>query len=171
MLSVVLVMAVASSGCLSVEAVKDLLLLRQDEPELVYWRVTPSPVDEFWEAQTVFPADTYPTSSKPVHVKDGAKWIKLSHNIELPSALIGDQIPGNTSIVFDPEVTLLLYKPNGDTYWERNFTETDSGTFTIQGPQPGIWILRIYARGHGIELGGAEYRDSFRVVVDLYEPK
>jgi hypothetical protein len=163
-------MALASSGCLSVDAVKDLLLLRQEEPEVVYWKVTPSPVDEFWEAETIFPADTY-SATKTFKVKDGAKWIKVSHNIELPSALIGDQIPGNNSIVFEPEVTLLLRMPNNVVYWERNFTETDSRTFTIQGPQSGIWTLRIEARGYGIDIGGAEYRDTLRVVVDVYEPK
>jgi hypothetical protein len=163
-------MVISSSGCLSIEAVKDLLLLRQEEPEVVYWKVTPSPVDEFWEASSFLPADTYSTTAT-FKVKDGAKWIKLSHTIELPSAVIGDQIPLNLSIVFEPEVTLRLRMPNNDIYWERNFTITDSGTFTIQSPQSGIWTLRIEARGHGLEAGGAEYRDTLRVVVDLYEPK
>jgi hypothetical protein len=162
-------MALASSGCLSVDAVKDLVLLRQDEPEVVYWKVTPSPVDEFWQAETVLPADSF-SASKVVKVKDGAKWIKLSYTIELPSALIGDQLPGNNSILLDAEVTLQLRMPSNDIYWERNFTETDSRTFTIQGPQSGIWTLRIEARGYGTELGGG-FRDTLRVVVDLYEPK
>ncbi len=170
MLSVVLVMVLASSGCLSVDAVKDLLLLRQEDPDVVYWKVTPSPVDEFWEAQALVPADTYSTTAT-FKVKDGAKWIKVAHTIELPSALIGDQLPLNLSIVFEPEVTLRLRMPNNDIYWERNFTETDAGTITIQSPQSGIWTLRIEARGHGIDVGGAEYRDTLRVVVDVYEPK
>ena len=169
-LSVVLVMVLASSGCLSIDAVKDMLLLRQEEPEVVYWKVTPSPVDEFWEAATLIPADTYSTT-ETVKVKDGARWMKVSHVIELPSAIIGEQLPINVSVVFEPEVTLRLRMPNNDIYWERNFTETDSGTFTIQSPQSGIWTLRIEARGHGIDIGGAEYRDTLRVVVDLYEPK
>ena len=169
-LSVVLIMVLASSGCLSVDAVRDLLLLQREEPEMVYWRVTPSPIDEFWEASSLIPPDTY-SATKTVKVKDGAKWIKVSHTIELPSAIIGDQIPINLSIVFEPEVTLRLRMPNNDIFWERNFTETDSGTFTIQSPQAGIWTLRIEARGHGLEVGGAEYRDTLRVVVDLYEPK
>jgi hypothetical protein len=163
-------MVLASSGCLSVDAVKDLLLLRREEPEVVYWKVTPSPVDEFWEAESVVPADTYSTTAT-FKVKDGARWIKVSHTIELPSAIIGDQLPINLSIVFEPEVILRLRMPNNDIYWERNFTETDSGTFTIQSPQQGIWTLRIEARGHGIDIGGAEYRDTLRVVVDVYEPK
>jgi hypothetical protein len=169
-MSVVVMMVLASSGCLSIDAVKDLLLLRREEPDVVYWKVTPSPVDEFWQASSLFPADTYSTTA-PVKVKDGARWIKVSHVIELPSALLGEQIPINLSIVFEPEVTLRLRMPNNEVYWERNFTQTDSGTFTIQGPQPGIWTLRIEAKGHGIEVGGAEYRDSLGVVVDLYEPK
>jgi len=156
-LSVVLIMVFPSSGCLSIDAV-------------VYWKVTPSPVDEFWQASSLFPADTYSTTAT-VKVKDGAKWIKVSHTIELPSAILGEQIPINLSIVFEPEVTLRLRMPNNDVYWERNFTQTDSGTFTIQSPQSGIWTLRIEARGHGIEVSGAEYRDTLRVVVDLYEPK
>jgi hypothetical protein len=127
-------------------------------------------VDEFWEASSLFPPDTYSTTAT-FKVKDGAKWIKVSHTIELPSAIIGDQIPLNLSIVFEPEVTLRLRMPSNDIYWERNFTESDSGTFTIQGPQPGIWTLRIEAKGHGLEAGGAEYRDTLRVLVELYEPK
>jgi hypothetical protein len=163
-------MVVSSSGCLSIDAVKDLLLLRQEEPELVYWKVTPSPVNEFWEASSLIPPDTYSTTAT-FKVKEGAKWIKVTHTIELPSAIIGDQIPLNLSIVFEPEVTLRLRMPNNDVYWERNFTTSDSGTFPIQSPQSGIWTLRIEAKGHGLEAGGAEYRDTLRVVVDVYEPK
>ena len=137
---------------------------------MVYWKETPSPVDEFWQASNLFPADTYSTTAT-VKVKEGARWIKVTHTIELPSAVLGEQIPFNLSIVFEPEVTLRLRMPNNDVYWERNFTQTDSGTFTIQSPLSGIWTLRIEARGHGIEVGGAEYRDTLRVVVDLYEPK
>ncbi|UCC93046.1 MAG: hypothetical protein JSW25_10385 [Thermoplasmata archaeon] len=169
-LSVVLIMVLASSGCLSVDAVRDLLLLQREDPEVVYWKVTPSPVDEFWEADSLFPADTYSTTAT-FKVKDGAKWIKVSHVIELPSAVIGDQLPLNLSIVFEPEVTLRLRMPNNDIYWERNFTTTDSGTITIPSPMSGIWTLRIEARGHGVEAGGAQYRDTLRVTVDLYEPK
>jgi len=159
-----------TSGCLSIEAVKDLVLIRQEDPEVVFWKVTPAPVDEFWEANALFPPDVY-SSTVPFKVKDGAKWLKVSHTIELPSAVIGDQIPINLSIVFEPEVTLRLRMPDNQVYWERNFTQSDSGTFTVQSPQPGIWTMRIEARGHGIEAGTAEYRDTLRVVVDLYEPK
>ncbi len=163
-------MVLSSSGCLSVDAVKDLLLLRREEPEVVYWKVTPSPVNEFWEAESLVPADTY-SNTATFKVKDGARWIKVTHTIDLPSAVIGDQLPINLSIVFEPEVILRLRKPDNEIMWERNFTETDSGTRTIQSPQQGIWTLRIEARGHGIELGGAEYRDTLSVVVDVYEPK
>lgn len=163
-------MVLASSGCLSVDAIKDLLLLQKDEPEVVYWRVTPSPIDEFWEASSLFPPDTY-SATKTVKVQDGAKWIKVSSKIELPSAIIGDQIPINLSIVLEPEVTLRLRMPNNDIFWERNFTETDSRTFTIQSPQSGIWTLRIEAKGYGIEVSEQPYRDTLSVVVDLYEPK
>jgi hypothetical protein len=163
-------MVLSSSGCLSVDAVKDLLLLKKEEPEVVYWRVTPSPVDEFWEAQTIVPADTY-SDTATFKVKDGARWIKLTYTIELPSALIGDQIPINLSIVLDPEVTLRLRMPNNEVYWERNFTDSDTGIVPIQSPMKGIWTLRIEAKGYGIDIGGADYRDTLRVVVDVYEPK
>lgn len=169
-LSVILILVLASSGCLSIDSIKDLLLLRQEEPDVVYWKVTPSPVDEYWEASSLLPPDTYSTTAT-FKVKEGARWIKVSHNIELPSASIGDQIPINLSIVFEPEVTLRLRMPNNDVYWERNFTVSDSGTFTIQSPQSGIWTLRIEAKGHGLEAGGVPYRDKLVVVVDLYEPK
>jgi hypothetical protein len=170
MLSVVFILVLASSGCLSIESVRDAILFRQDDPEVVYWKVTPSPVDEYWEADGLFQADTYSTTAT-VKVRDGAKWLKTEFNIDLPSATIGDLVPVNTSFIFEPEVTLRLRMPNNVIYWENNFTKSDSGTFTIQGPQPGIWTLRIEARGHGLEAGGAKYRDTLSVVVDLYEPK
>ena len=97
--------------------------------------------------------------------------MKVSHTVELPSAIIGDQNPLNLSIVFEPEVTLRLRMPNNEVYWERNFTESDSDTLPVQSPLPGIWTLRIEARGYGMDVGGAEYRDTLRVVVDVYEPK
>ena len=169
-LSVILTLVLASSGCLSIDSVKDLLLLQEEEPEIVYWKVTPSPVDDLWKANSLFPPDTYsPTAT--FKVKEGAKWIKVDRNIQLPSAVIGDQIPLNLSIVFEPEVTLRLRMPNNDVYWERNFTVTDSGTFTIQSPQSGIWTLRIEAKGYGLEAGTVEFNDALHVVVDLYEPK
>lgn len=169
-LSIVLVLVLPTSGCLSIEAVKDLVLIRQEEPEVVYWKVNPAPVDEFWEASSFPLADVY-SHTDPFKVKDGAKWLKVSHNIELPSSVIGDQIPINLSFVFEPEVTLRLRKPDNVVYWEHNFTQSDSDTFTIQSPQPGIWTMRIEAKGYGIEAGTTEYRDTLRVVVDLYEPK
>ena len=169
-LSVILILVLASSGCLSIDSVKDLLLLQREEPELVYWKVTPAPVNEYWEANSLFPPDTYSTTAT-FKVKEGAKWIKVEHNIDLPSAIIGDQIPLNLSIVFEPEVTLRLRMPNNEVYWERNFTVTDIGTFTIQSPQSGIWTLRIEAKGYGLEAGQADFKDTLSVVVDLYEPK
>ena len=166
----VLFLVLGNSGCLSVESVRDALLFRQEEPEVVYWKVTPPPVDVFWKADKVIPAASY-SSTETFKVKEGAKWIKLSYDIKLPSAALGEQKFLNYTIYFEPEATLRLRMPNNEIYWERNFTLTDSNTFTIQTPGDGIWTLRIEAKGYGGEVLGLEVRDIVWVVVDLYEPK
>jgi hypothetical protein len=145
-------------------------MFQQKEEDLVYWKVTPPPVEEYWEASQVIPADTY-SVTKTFKVKDGAKWIKLIYDIELPSSLIGEREILNYTIYFDPEVTLRLRTPTNEVLWERNFTDADSNTIPIQGPAPGIWTLRIEAKGYGGEAFGIESRDKMRVLVELYEPK
>ncbi len=166
----VLFLVLGNSGCLSVESVRDALLFRQDEPEVVYWKVTPAPVDVFWRADRVVPAAEQ-IFTEPFKVKEGAKWIKLSYDIKLPSAALGEQKILNYTYYFEPEVKMRLRKPSSEVYWERNFTLTDSNTFTIQTPSEGIWNLRIEAKGYGGEVLGLEVRDIVWVVVDLYEPK
>jgi hypothetical protein len=166
----ILLLVMGSSGCLSIHSVKEALMFQQEEDEVVYWKVTPSPVEVYWEASKVLPADTY-ASTETFKVKDGAKWIKLDYDIALPSSLLGEREILNYTVYFNPEVTLRLRTPTNEIVWERNFTDADSNTIPIQGPGPGIWTLRIEAKGYGGEAFGMEARDKLRVVVDLYEPK
>ncbi len=170
MLLFVLFLVLGSSGCLSIESVRETLLFRTEEPEVVYWKFTPPPADVLWEADGLVPADTYSTT-ETFKVKEGAKWIKLTYTIVLPSSLLGEQKILNYTIYFEPEVTLRLRKPDNEVHWERNFTLSDSNTFTIQSPSDGIWTLRIESKGYGGEAFGLEARDRLSVVVDLYEPK
>lgn len=166
----VLMLVMGSSGCLSIHSVRDALMFQQEEEDVVFWKVTPSPVEVYWEASQVITADTY-ASTKTFKAKDGAKWIKLNYDIELPSSLIGERRILNQTIYFNPEVTLRLRTPTNEILWERNFTDSDSDTIPVQGPAPGIWTLRIEAKGYGGEAFGMEARDKLTVVVDLYEPK
>ena len=170
MLVAVVALIVSSSGCLSIESVRESLLFTQEEPELVYWKVTPPYVDVVWKAQRLAPADVW-SETKTFPVKDGARWIKVQYTIELPSALVGENNPFNTSYAFNPEIVLRLKNPDNVVLWANNFTQADTNTFTIQGPQAGIWTLRIECKGYGVEVGGVEIRDTLSVVVDLYEPK
>jgi hypothetical protein len=169
-LLLILFLVLGNSGCLSIESVRDALLFRTEEPEVVLWKVTPPPVDVLWEANGLVPADMF-SSTETFKVKEGARWVKVTYTIDLPSALLGEQKILNYTIYFEPEVTLRLRMPNNEIYWERNFTLSDSNTFTIQSPGDGIWTLRIEARGYGGEAFGLEARDTLWVVVDLYEPK
>ena len=170
MLSLTLLLLVGHSGCLSVESVKDALLFRQGEPEVVLWKVTPPPVDELWEADSVVPADTF-ASTNTFKVKEGARWVKVTYTVDLPSAMLGEQKILNYTIYFEPLVTLRLRMPDNTIYWERNFTSSDGNAFTVQTPDDGIWTLRIEGKGYGGEAFGLEARDTLWVVVDLYEPK
>ncbi len=169
-LSMILIMVLANAGCLSVETVREALLFNPPEREVVYWKVTPPPVDVFWEANSMVPADTY-SCTETFKVKEGARWLKVSYTIELPSTWIGEREILNYTIYFNPEVALRLRMPNSDIYWELNITEGDANTLPIMIPQSGIWTLRIEARGYGMEIGGVKSRDTVWVVVDLYEPK
>lgn len=170
MLVVVVALMVSSSGCLSIDSVRESLLFTQEEPDVVYWKVTPPWVDVVWKAQRLAPADVW-SETKTFPVKEGARWIKVQYTIELPSALVGENNPFNTSYVFTPEIVLRLKRPDNVVYWENNFTQADTNTFPIQSPQAGIWTLRIECKGYGVEAVGFEVRDSLSVVVDLYEPK
>jgi hypothetical protein len=164
----ILVLVPGLSGCLSIHSIKESLLYQKAEPEVVYWKSTP--IEEYWEASQVFPADTL-SKTPTVRVKDGAKWLNLKYDVDLPSSLVGERQIANYTIYFNPEVTLRLRNPYNVVYWEDNITETESDDFKILGPSPGIWTLRIEATGYGGELLGIEARDKLRVVVDLYEPK
>ena len=164
----ILILVPGLSGCLSIHSIKESLLYQKAEPEVVYWKSTP--VEEYWEASQVIPADTL-SKTHTVRVKDGAKWLNVMYDVDLPSALVGERKILNYTIYFNPEVTLRLRTPDNDVYWERNITEAESNSFKILGPSPGIWTLRIEATGHGGEALGIEARDKLRVVVDLYEPK
>lgn len=170
MLLLILFLVLGNSGCLSIESVRDALLFRTEEPEVVLWKVTPPPVDVNWRASGLVPPDSY-SSSETFKVKEGARWVKLTYTIDLPSSLLGEQKILNYTIYFEPEVTLRLRMPDNEIYWERNFTLSDSNTFTIQSPSDGIWTLRIEAKGYGGEAFGLEARDTLVVLVDLYEPK
>ncbi len=166
----ILILVLANAGCLSVDTIREALLFNRPERDVVYWKVTPPPVDVFWQADSVVPADTY-SGTETFKVRDGARWIRVSYTIELPSTRIGEREILNYTIYFNPEVTLRLRMPNNEIYWELNITEEDANTLPIDNPQSGIWTLRIEARGYGMEIGGVESRDTVRVVVDLYEPK
>ena len=168
--TLVLFLVIGSSGCLSVESVRDALLFRQDEPEVVYWKVTPAPIDVYWRADSVVRADEK-IFTEPFKVKEGARWIKLSYDISLPSAALGEQKILNYTVIFEPEVKIRMRMPSSEVIWERNFTLTDSNTFTIQTPAGGIWNIRIEVKGYGGEVLGLEIRDIVWVVVDVYEPK
>lgn len=169
-LALTVMMLVGNSGCLSVGSIRDALLFRRAEPDVSYWKVTPPPVDELWEADSVIPADTF-ASTNTFKVKEGARWIKLTYTVDLPSAVLGEQKIFNYTIYFEPLVTLRLRMPDNTVYWERNFTSSDGNAFTIQTPADGIWTLRMEAKGYGGELFGLEARDTLWVVVDIYEPK
>ena len=109
--------------------------------------------------------------TEPFKVKEGARWIKLSYDISLPSAALGEQKILNYTVIFEPEVKIRMRMPSSEVIWERNFTLTDSNTFTIQTPAGGIWNIRIEVKGYGGEVLGLEIRDIVWVVVDVYEPK
>ena len=166
----ILILVLANAGCLSVEALKGTLLFDHPDREVAYWKVSPPPVDVFWEADSVVPADTY-SATETFKVKEGARWIRVSYTVELPSSLIGEREILNHTIYLDPEVTLRLRMPNNEIFWELNITEGDNDTLPISNPRSGVWTLRIEARGYGMEIGGVESRDTMRVVVDLYQPK
>lgn len=170
LVAAILLLVLGNSGCISIYSIRDALLFEEEEQELVYWKVTPPPVEEYWEASKVFPADTF-SASRPFKVKDGAKWIDIKYDIELPSSLIGEREIFNITIYFNPEVVLRVRTPTNEVYWERNFTAAASDSLKVLGPAPGTWTLRIEARGYGGEAVGMEARDKLRVVVDLYEPK
>jgi hypothetical protein len=93
----------------------------------------------------------------------------LEWDVNLLSAFIANRF--NLTDIFDPVVTLRLRKPTGDIAWENNFTESDKNGQKFLSPEPGIWTLRMEARAYGGEAAGFELHDSFRVVVELYEPK
>jgi hypothetical protein len=166
----VLLLVAGSSGCLSLVSIRDALLFQEEEEDLVFWKVTPPPVEEYWEASKLFPADTY-AATKTFKVKDGAKWLSIDYDIKLPSSLLGEREIANVTIYFNPEVTLRIRTPDNEVFREWNFTDADSDNHKVQGPAPGIWTVRIEAKGYGGEAFGMEARDKLRVVVDLYEPK
>jgi len=168
LLLAILLLVPSFSGCLSIHSIKESLLYQRAEPDVVYWKTTV--IEEYWEASQVFPADTL-SKTPTFRVKDGAKWINLKYDVDLPSSLIGQREIANITFYFNPEVTLRLRTPDNSVFWERNVTEGESDSFRILGPAPGIWTLRIEATGYGGELLGMEARDKLRVVVDLYEPK
>ncbi len=170
LVAAILLLVLGNSGCISIHSLKDALLFEEEEQDVVYWKVTPPPVEVYWEADKVIPAATY-SATEPFKVKDGAKWIDIKYDIELPSSLIGEREILNITIYFNPEVVLRLRTPTNEVYWERNFTSTESDSLKILGPAPGTWTLRIEAKGFGGEAIGIEARDKLRVVVDLYEPK
>ncbi len=162
----VVILVASTSGCLSVEAVKDFLLFEREEGPLVYQKTRA--LDFPWQA------DGFPVPDKLSHtanfkVKDGARYMDLEWDVNLISAFAADWI--NLTDALDPMVTLRLRKPTGEIVWERNFTESDKDGRKFLSPEPGTWTLRMEARAYGGEAAGYEIRDSFSVVVELYEPK
>ncbi|MCK5415303.1 MAG: hypothetical protein KAJ35_07970, partial [Thermoplasmata archaeon] len=54
-LSMILILVLANAGCLSVDTIREALLFNRPERDVVYWKVTPPPVDVFWQADSVVP--------------------------------------------------------------------------------------------------------------------
>jgi hypothetical protein len=164
--AIVLVLLAANMGCLSIHGMRDLLVLKKPSAALVYHKTTP--VTFTWEANGIIRPDTM-QETRNIMVKPGTRSLLLKYNIAIFSGQIAKLL--NMTLPTSPLVTLRLRAPTGDIYWEGNFSESKSGEVPAFGPSAGAWVLRMEARGYGIDQGSLSLHDMFHVEVELYEPK
>ena len=167
-LAIVLVLLATNMGCLSIHGMRDLLVLEKPSSPLVYHKT--KPLSFTWEANGIARPDTL-QETRNVMVKPGTRSLDLIYDVNILSGVLARAL--NITLPVSPLITLRLRTPAGDVYWEGNFTESDDGDLKVLGPSAGMWVLRMEARGYGgkIEAIGLEAHDSFRVEVELYEPK
>ena len=167
-LAIVLVLLAANMGCLSIHGMRDLLVFQKPTAPLVYHKT--KPLSFTWEANGIARPDTL-QETRNVMVKPGTRSLDLIYDVNILSGVLARAL--NVTLPISPLITLRLRTPAGDVYWEGNFTESDDDDIKVLGPSAGMWVLRMEARGYGgkIKAIGLEAHDSFRVEVELYEPK
>lgn len=121
-------------------------------------------VEESWSADSFFPPDTY-SMTHSLKVDADASGLVVLYNVELPSALIEEvPLPG-TEIVFEPTITFRLRDPTNKIIFNITLNETDDGFQIITDPSPGLWTLRVEAKGYGADEFGVDFRDGYSLTV------
>ena len=151
---VVVVCAILLSGYIIVEHI--LFVENRDE-------VSGELVSVSWEANTVFPPDTFSrTQSFEVHGD-----FSLTYDLELPSSDLEDVNVLNGTLHFDPLVTIGLRDPLDQVVWNCSFNSTVNAGLIFSDPPEGGWTLRVEAMAYGgDQLWGMEWHDRVRIVVE-----
>lgn len=121
-------------------------------------------VEESWSADSFIPPDTS-SMTHSLKVDMDVTALIVLYNVELPSSLI-EEIPlPEIAIVFEPNITFRLRDPTNKIIFNITLNETDDGYQIINDPSPGLWSLRVEAKGYGIDEFGVDFRDGYTLTV------
>ncbi len=121
-------------------------------------------VEESWSADSFIPPDTY-SMTHSLWIDADASELVVLYDVELPSALIEEMPLPETEMVFEPAITFRLRDPTNKIIFNITLNETDNGFQMISDLSPGLWSLRVEAKGYGIDEFGVDFRDGYSLTV------